>query len=379
MAATTRHANGAPRPTLLRVLCLHDAESHAREMQESLAALGQRLFEQHGIDLVYVNSPLAVVERRSAPPPRGIDACGEPRRVWWHDDDDTLREAISNESSNSRGSPVVEGLSDDDDDESDSDDADHPGPAPQHHQQQSAKPTLVGLDASLLYLQQIWTSGPYWGLLGIGQGATVASLFSLLPTTFPPPQCLVLCDARHALLREEERLSHVPCLHVGVKISDALVAQFGGQVATTTTEDPVRNHNSSNASAQTLPSGNLDRAVSRSILNAVGRFLVDQRRATVCDPSSPGGEIVALQTALHVAEEEATDYIAREIAANPPKALMAIIMPHHVGGWSGDRRRQPGEQGGGAPCPEEFLLHRERRSATSEGASRHHPQSNKAE
>jgi Serine hydrolase (FSH1) len=369
MAPTTRHADGALRPaTLLRVLCLHDAESHAHEMQESLAALGQRLLEQHGIDLVYVNSPLAVAVGRS-------DSCdGEPRRVWWHGDD-SLNEGLANKSCHDPpGRPAVIDLSDDD--ESDCDDGTRlvPNRMPQqHHQQQqrATKPTLVGLDASLLYLQQIWTSGPYWGLLGIGQGGTVASLFSLLPTTFPPPQCLVLCDASQALLHEEERLSHVPCLHVGTMISEALVAQFGGQVAKATTDNPGRLNKGS-------PSGGPDRAVvSRSILNAVGRFLVGQRRATVGDPSSHGGEIVALQTALHLAEEEATDYIAREIAANPPKALMAIILPHHVGGWSGDRRRQPGEQGGGAPCPEEFLLQRERRSAASEGASRNHPQSSK--
>jgi Serine hydrolase (FSH1) len=373
------HTGAALRPTLLRVLCLHDAESDAHEMQEALAALGRRLFEQHGIDFVYVNSPLAVVRRSDGI----LDSRDEPRRVWWHGDDPSSEE-ISTEDSNLAGRSAVVDLSDDDESDSYDDDADdksrHSLPTPQHQQpQRAARPALVGLDASLLYLQQVWTSGPYWGLLGIGQGATVASLFSLLPTTYPPPQCLVLCDASQALLPEEERLSHVPCLHAGTKVSERLVAQFGGQVANTTTVNPVRSNKASNPSSQTLPSGAPNRAVSRPVLNAVGRFLVGQRRATVCDPRSHGGEIVALQTALHVAEAEATEYIAREIAANPPKALMAIIMPHHVGGWSGGRRRQPGEQGGGAPCPEEFLLRRERRTTESEGAGRHHPQSSEGD
>jgi hypothetical protein len=333
---------------------------------------------------VYVNSPLAVVRRSDGI----IDSRDEPRRVWWHGDDPSSEE-LSTEGSNPAGRSAVVDLSDDDESDSDDDDDDDADananarqswPTPQHQQpQRAARPALVGLDASLLYLQQIWTSGPYWGLLGIGQGGTVASLFSLLPTTYPPPQCLVLCDASQALLPEEERLSHVPCLHVGTKVSERLVAQFGGQVVKTTTDDPVRRYKSSGPSTQTPSSGAPNRAVSRSILNTVGRFLVGQRRATVCDPRSHGGEVVALQTALHVAEAEATDYIAREIAANPPKALMAIILPHHVGGWSGGRRRQPGEQGGGAPCPEEFLLQRERRTAESEGASRHHPQSSEAD
>jgi hypothetical protein len=245
----------------------------------------------------------------------------------------------------------------------------------------ASQQTFVGLDASMLLLRQVWTSGPFWGLLGVGQGATVASLFSLLPTTYPPPQCLVLCRAREALLRDEERLSHVPCLHLldsssaAASSSDLLVSQFGGQVARSI--EPAKRQEQQR---QKLGGVGAQNVFSKSDLNLVGRFLVSQQRTLRGGGgrSALGREIVALQSALHAAELEAGEFVAREIAANPPKSLMAIILPQHVGGWHGGRRRQPGEQGGGAPCPEEFLLNREKRTADTEGASRHHPQAEKA-
>jgi hypothetical protein len=51
---------------------------------------------------------------------------------------------------------------------------------------------------------------------------------------------------------------------------------------------------------------------------------------------------------------------------------MAVISPQNVGGWHGARRREFGEEGGGAPCPPEFLLKREKRPDT-DGPSRVHP------
>ena len=42
----------------LRILCLHDDESNAMELSDTLEILGERLFEKYGIDLIYVNAPL---------------------------------------------------------------------------------------------------------------------------------------------------------------------------------------------------------------------------------------------------------------------------------------------------------------------------------
>ena len=72
-------------------------------------------------------------------------------------------------------------------------------------------------------------------------------------------------------------------------------------------------------------------------------------------------------------EQEAAIMVAERIAADPPKALMAVIQPQKVGGWSGRKRRGPKEEGGGAPCPSEFLLKREKRTTNPDGPTRNHP------
>jgi hypothetical protein len=86
-----------------------------------------------------------------------------------------------------------------------------------------------------------------------------------------------------------------------------------------------------------------------------------------------GGNILALQNQLYLAEQEAADFVAQIIAEDPPTALMAVISPQNVGGWSGEKRRQPNEEGGGAPCPADFLLKREKRAGDANGPSRVHP------
>jgi hypothetical protein len=83
--------------------------------------------------------------------------------------------------------------------------------------------------------------------------------------------------------------------------------------------------------------------------------------------------VLALRNQLYLAEEEAAQTVARHIAENPPKALMAVISPENVGGWSGRKRRGPKEEGGGAPCPSEFLLNREKRTTDPHGPTRQHP------
>ena len=41
--------------TGLRILCLHDAHSSASSLKAALTMLGDRLYQKHGIDLVYIN------------------------------------------------------------------------------------------------------------------------------------------------------------------------------------------------------------------------------------------------------------------------------------------------------------------------------------
>ena len=320
-------------------------------------------YERHAIDLVYVNAPLAVFDPRIRRGENtvGVDASSsrsaaeEPRRVWWHDDDDMDRHAGNEDHLPHRDAPTPAATAEDDD----------AGPS------SPPTPTYLGLDASLLHLQQVWTAGPpFWGLLGVGQGGAVASVLALLPTTYPPPQCLVFCDAAQALLgrdgtgnnndedgSDDGALSKIPSLHVGLS-HPRLAVQFpcGARCVAETT--PGRPGTTGN----------------RSALNAVGRFLVERRRVAMAG-HDPGNQVLALQTALHSVQLRAAELLAAHIAEHPPAALMAVIHPQHVAGWKGNKRRQPGEEGGGAPCPSEFLLHRERRTAATTGESRAHPDS----
>ena len=75
---------------------------------------------------------------------------------------------------------------------------------------------MLGLDASLCLLQQIWTSMPFWGILGIGQGAAIGSLLSLLPEVKPRAKFGIFIQGE-ALIQEAEQLVDLDdwsCLHI---------------------------------------------------------------------------------------------------------------------------------------------------------------------
>lgn len=67
-------------------------------------------------------------------------------------------------------------------------------------------------------------------------------------------------------------------------------------------------------------------------------------------------EILATQRKLRRLEEYATNLVTSTAAMNAPRALMAVISPTAVGGWMGPKdRSDPTMDGGGAPCPLEFI------------------------
>lgn len=252
----------------MRVLCLHDAGSSATELKNQLERLGQRLYQNHQIDLLYINSPLP--------------------GTWW------------------------QGLD------------------------------YRGLDASLLLARQVMASVPIQGVIGVGQGAAIASILCLLPNIQNPPQFAIFVDGQ-AILPETCPLADAsfPCLHIILHNENSilLTRQFEGTVH--------------HRSGQNL---------SKEEWNLIGKFLVAQKVKS--------RELVSLQTALHLAQDEAALAVAQHVAQDPPASLMAIIQPQAVGGWSGVKRKQP--QGGGAPCPSDFLLNRQQR-ANANGPNRVHP------
>jgi tRNA G18 (ribose-2'-O)-methylase SpoU len=334
--------------SLLRVLCLHDAFSNAHELSYQLDELAERLLQKHGIELVFVNSPLLASQSHD------IDNIfSSPPRVWWEEE----IIFVPNQDNNC-SLPCVR------DDSTINDTSKTNTTNPKRH---------VGLDASLLLLRQVWTSTPYWGILAVGQAASVASLMTLMGDSntldhtsrqqqhqlqqhqlYPPSLAIFINGI--SLLQDSDLLQDtMPCLYIIsdnttttlTKEMELLIRQFGGDVVLSTSKVMT--------------------------CNRIGKWLVQQKKLLRSHLYHDEVRVLALQHQLHLVEQEAAQLVAQEIAHRPPKALMAVVSPKQVGGFAGgDRRRAPGEEGGGAPCPREFLLHRHKRS-TPEGPTRQHP------
>lgn len=158
--------------TGLRILCLHDAHSSASSLKSALTKLGDRLYQKHGIDLVYINSPLCAT------------VASDTDRVWYETDKQTRKQQQQR--------------------------------TPEASEEDAQQPErLIGLDASLCLLQQMWASMPFWGIMGIGQGAAIGSLLSLLPNIKPRAKFGIFMQGE-ALIQEAECLhaDDWSCLHI---------------------------------------------------------------------------------------------------------------------------------------------------------------------
>jgi hypothetical protein len=297
-------SSGVNNVPMLRILCLHDANSSAFELKQSMALLGERLFLKHTIDCVYIDSPLP--------------------NQWYNSNNHKEEE--------------------------------------EHFQ---------GLDASLLLLRQIWRSCGFWGVIGVGQGAAMASLllallsndeerketnsfFGCHPSPVVPPQFAIFVSAQSILETDEPVLPYeLPVLHL-VDEEDAsamecrLISQFPGTVEFRHKSDIFHT----------------------SDLNKLGRFICAQRKFLMNNADSTS--LVALRCVLEVAEQEVSDLLHQSIAEKPPAALLAVIRRNNAGVWQGPKRR---DDVGGAPCPSEFLQKREQRQ--NGGGSRIHPANNR--
>ncbi|GAX10117.1 hypothetical protein FisN_3Lh308 [Fistulifera solaris] len=342
----------------LRILCLHDSHSNAEQLKTELDTLGKRLFEKHGgIDLVYVNSPIALQL--------------ETERVWW--EAVKQRPALSPQQKQHQADLIFD--SDNDDEEENDENGSMESSQDQELSLQAASekegtsamselaaPYYRGLDASLQLLRQVWMSQPFWGILGVGQGAAVSALLTLILQTsenpVPPPSFAIFVRGQTLLPEQECLIDHMPCLHI-LDTHDALHR-----------EGTLLSHQFPGTCASVLSP---DQRMGKDAFNVMGRFILSQKKKAM----GSGRDLVLLQNALYFTEQQAADKIALEIAKNPPAPLMAIIRPQHVAGWQGNKRRQPGEEGGGAPCPSEFLLKRDKRHNRHKtgggGVSRVHP------
>jgi Serine hydrolase (FSH1) len=315
--------------TLLRVLCLHDEQSNAAQLATQWSRLEEKLAERHGVELVFCNGPIIILPPAEAWPggggggttsdesyyrPPAADQDGEEEamsipRAWW------TREHQGVKDTDTSGATLV--LTDGD----------------------SIRTAVTGLDASLMLLRQIWTSSPFIGIVGVGQGASMASLLTA-SVLEPPPHFLVLVNGA-SLFPDEEQLSTIPTLHLvddedndddkdQIHQKKLLRQQFPGIVARRTGHG-------------------------RDDCNVIGRFICDQTNALF--QSDDSLQQVSLQLALYEVECQAEDAIARHIADHPPSSLMAVIRPNMVA--LPNRRHETPLAG--APCPSEFLVARERR------------------
>ena len=373
-------------PLILRALCLHDNDSNAVELKNEFHLLGKKLYENHHIDLVYVNGPLIPVVTTDST----IDE--NQKYLWWEEcnDNSGINDIIEPLSQLALHCSTSEGSQCSDDSIEFSQNSTVAAPHGAHIERPDAEilsnqtSRYNGLDASLMLLRQIWTSCPFWGILGVGKGAAVASLFAAMlesemlayhaTTTstdtsdmlhhlpIPPnlPQFIILVSGESLLSENSAQSSSSPfILHlVDFDISpeqELLISQFS-QGCQVEKRERIRSTKS--------------KKFSQHDLNIIGRFICQRKKSLyssdeddiqpLLNLSNQQSKILALQTALYIAEEDAANCIAETVALNPPSALMAVIRPQMVAGWKGNRRPQP--EGGGAPCPEEFL-HRKTKNA----------------
>jgi len=456
----------------MRVLCLHPSTSSAHQLHSSLSSLEERLWTQHGIELVFIDAPLLDV--RIGEPNcdcGGLNALIEEEskvsRRWYVEELVDRRRALSDICSHIdyRERSSLASLARNDNEEMSLASANN-------NNDNTGVLQYSGLDASLLHLTQIWSRGgannpnnnnstggieqclPFQGILGIHQGADVAAMLPLLSNTvtadynddphleaekkessiFEGLQFVILVDGRDIrntsqqflLQHGEERKSDdddvkteqeganenenddnnnnideedwyvgpngIASLHVITKTasgcntnnattnkrnSEVLAKRYGPN-ATIQYYNPTSKKKSSYHNDLTSP----------SLHNILGKYLVSQKNILHTNPQKR--KLLQLQHQLSHVEQLATLMITEEVRKNPPKCLMAMIGPaaattsatttkkNHdeedeneniesvvvtgktVGAWQGPGRI-PGEQGGGAPCPETFLLRQEER------------------
>jgi len=359
----------------MRILCLHDHGSSAAAFYKALKKLENRLYNSHGIELVFVDSPFCLKEQRNDKVEHPV-ILKEQNCIDAHKDTQPSR--------NER--------------------------AWFHKSSGDSFSSVLGLDASILHLRQIWSqsllSRPFDGVIGFGQGADLASIMPLLHSylthndeesfTNDNPKmmfeglkfCVLIqgCDfllSRVNEIDEEfEELRLIDSLHIfrkGNSNAQALSRLFQGS----------GRNNRANVYEETS-------LLTNKLLNIIGKYLVllkknvSLRYMTSCDLmvetgsdrtlvvdsySSSEREIEATinrtRLKLSILEKKSLDLINSSLTHNPPKALTAVIARTGnngeciVGGWViGNKdaiRSKEFKEAGGSPCPSQFILSEKRR------------------
>lgn len=396
--------------TKIRILCLHNENSSAASLIDQLQLLGQRLQHNHNIELAFVNAP-HIIARPAPPPPKSSwnddkdqkdhdedsehpdnddnnDDDDEKRRVWYYNSKEKIgldasilhlrqiwtRSLYSNPFSGilgiGQGAAIggllpalssfenimaVQDYEDDDEDNDCEDDANDANDANDDR--------ICPMFENLKFC--IFING--WDLLLDTNNNN---------SVYQKDQDKIEDDSEDEALR----INHIPTLHIIPSLDNhdgmKLFERYGGAEHT------------SNSLAEKYVVDNCH-DLNRKTINVLGKFIVAQKKK-IMSPSQiqaiNHSPIPAVQDPIHEShdktllllkdmentrlelarvEQEALELIQQTISENPPKALMAMIMPDSqrggslVGGWDGDRdafRSKEFVQSGGAPCPKEFTL-----------------------
>jgi hypothetical protein len=226
---------------------------------------------------------------------------------------------------------------------------------------------LLGVDASLLWLSQVWNSrldsAPYHGILGFSQGAALACLLPLVTQKhyrleglrfiiaasgyIPSPAPEVGCGGAQLADHHSVGSVDLPTLHLLGSNNAVVAPQESLELARRFVLPKVVVHEHGHC----IPS-------TKHVHGHVREFLCDRAMEVMRDYMAARDQdgnqvdVLSMQRRLCALESESMAMINLESGQNPPRALMAVIDRKEVGGWSGDRRVEPG---GGAPCPSDFV------------------------
>lgn len=475
----------------MRVLVLHDTNSSVEATRSIIQKLDERLYNKHGIEFVYALAPHNYTGSAAG----CIENDPQHQHLCSNDDEiDIKTDGIEGKFIESLSSTRINNKAENDGNQS----SIVPGAAQSYTQQQPPPPhtgqarrqwfdectathvdisgadqqqqqhtaeastfrqdhLYTGIDSSLFFLHEIWNkeqyTRPFNGIIGFGQGATLAALIPFVdahPTQqqrhneeggsnsssnngvssnachlqFPNLDFLILCNGRkldfssggdvdYGILNDIVKaevfesnytlggirtlhLVHVPieqqhrtCSPAAHDDSDTCNAlDRNSTTCTLLFEEPeVYEYEAAGVPTSTSTSSTTTSQSTCSVpnrvreFNIIGRFLVERHKEQRAKYTAKESLMLFnAQAQLGLLEDYASNYVAATIAADPPKALMAIIAPNAVGGWTGDKLRDP-EDGGGAPCPKEFLLRRGERGSTkrtspdgdTDHVSRDHP------
>ncbi len=338
-----------------RILVLHDENSSISSLKDSLRPLEDRLYDKHNVEFIYLQG--THLGSRDGGDSKGLNRIKDGNSGEEGGDIDLPLKM--------RSLDLGRGCDNEDKD-------DDPSYAPRIWFDSE---TLIGLDASIYFLHQIWSREalvrPFSGILGFGQGGALAATLPFLrdELRFENLEFLIVCDgfvidygrsklqsSMKSFLSEvfdvsTMSASNLPTLHIVSKPLHLQLTKYFEQSCRVIYE------------TETID-GKLNRA---GVFNKIGSWCVQRRKVSISAMCRKDHALLeSEQHNLALLEHLAGNMFANAVAANPPKSLMAIIGKDAVGGWNGGKESKEDDGGGGAPCPKEFLLRKSERRMVKE-------------